>query len=320
MQLFFKDKTIADLADIKGAAVALGEFDSMHLAHTEIVKKAVDYAQKGGYKAVVYMFSNNPLEVIKGVGCKYINSLEKRMKILFSMGVDIIAAEKFDENIMNISPEDFVNGYLAKKLRAKYVVAGYNYRFGKGGAGDTDTLKRLCDINGISLSVVPQITYMGERISSTKIRELISKGDVQTASKFMGRYYSLCGEVICGNQIGGSRLGFPTANIEIPQGYVLPKCGVYISRAVLNGSGYPSVTNIGPKPTVCEGEAYIENIETHIDAKLGNLYGEKIEIEFYDFIREIVKFDTLDELSLQIENDREKMRSFFEKGDQNEKL
>lgn len=312
MQLFFKDKTITDLTDIKGAAVALGEFDSMHLAHTEIVKKAVDYAQKSGYKAVVYMFSNNPLEIIKGIGCERINSLEKRINILFSMGVDIIAAEKFDEDIMKISPEDFVSDYLAEKLRAKYVVAGYNYRFGNGGTGDTDTLKRLCDISGIGLSIVPEITYKGERVSSTKIRELISKGDVKTASEFMGRYYSLCGEVICGNQIGGSRLGFPTANIEIPKGYVLPKCGVYISRAVLNGTVYPSITNIGTRPTVGDGGAYIE---THIDAKLGELYGEKIEIEICDFIRETTKFDTLEELSRQLESDRDKMRSFFEKGE-----
>lgn len=308
MQIYTKN--IADLTKMDGlkTAVALGGFDAMHLGHTEIIKKVVNYAKDNQIKSLVYMFSNNPAEVITGKNISAVNSLEKRIDILKNLGVDIVVSQKFDLTIMNMSCEDFADNFLKRLFGARFVVAGYNYSFGKDGSGDINILKRLCDERKIKLYAMPEITVDKKTVSSTVIRELVADGKVKSAAKLMGRYYSVCGTVVKGNGIGGSLLGFPTANIELPTDCVIPKFGVYISRTRVDEKAYDSITNIGGKPTVDKDKNLIE---TYIDGKFGELYGKFIEVELYEKIRDIIKFDGKAELMRQIEVDVKKMKDFF---------
>ena len=301
---------IGELTKLDGlqTAVALGQFDAMHLGHIEIIKKAVGFARENKIKSLVYMFSNNPIEVITGKKIPSVNSLEKRISILESLGVDIVVAQEFDSGIMNMTCEDFGNEYLKELFGAKFVAAGYNYSFGRGGSGDINVLKMLCADRNIKVCAVSEVKVGGNQVSSTIIRNCITDGDVSGAAQLMGRYHSVSGTVIRGNGIGGSVLGFPTANIALPTECVLPKFGVYISRTHLDGEVYNSITNIGGKPTV-DDESRL--IETYIDGKFNELYGENIEVELCEYIRGIMKFENKEALMAQLEKDKLKMKGYF---------
>ncbi len=292
-------------------AIALGQFDAMHIGHSAIIKSVVRHARENGLFSLVHIFDNNPIEAIRGEKIPSINTLEKRLEILRSIGVDIVCIAHFDAEYMNIKYKDFVSLYLHKIFGASLVSVGYNYRFGKGGVGDAQALKNECKKHAIDVTVMPQIELSGEVVSSTLIREKLTQGDVEDVAKMLGRYFSIRGEVVYGNQIGGERLGFPTANIEIPDEVILPKPGVYITRTRVGDKMYRSITNLGLKPTV---EKDIKCIETHIDGVFGSLYGEVIEVEFCAFLRDTKKFDSLDALSEQLKKDKKMMQSIVYQG------
>lgn len=285
-------------------AVALGQFDSMHIGHTEIIANVVKYAKENGLKSLVHIFENNPLEVVKGEKIQSVNSLEKRLEILKDLDVDIVCITQFDADYMNIEYKDFVSIYLRDMFNAALVSVGYNYRFGKGGIGDAALLTEECSKYNICVTVMPGVKRDGEVVSSTRVKEKLAEGDAEGAKKMLGRYFSVKGEVVRGNQIGGKLLGFPTANIELPQGMALPKFGVYATRTRVRDKIYKSVTNIGSKPTVENGSFCIE---THIDGVFDQLYGEIVEIEFCKFMRDIKKFDSLDKLREQLKKDKQYM-------------
>lgn len=306
MQVYLNNTPILE-SDLN-TAVALGRFDAMHAGHIEIISTAVKNAKDNGLKSLVYMFINDPLELTAGKRIKSVNSLEKRIEILESLDVDIVVADSFDIEFMSISCDNFIKEYIEKRFRAKRVIAGFNYRFGVGGSGNIDILKDLCAKRGIEVCAIPEVTVGGKPVSSTIIRQKISEGRVAEAAELLGRYFSIKGEVVKGNQVGKSLLGFPTANINMPSNCAELKFGVYISRTKLDGKVYPSITNVGGKPTVSDD---LPCIETHIDAQLGDLYGQYIEVEFCDYIREISKFEGLDALAAKLKEDRNKARDFF---------
>ncbi len=285
-------------------AVALGQFDSMHIGHTEIISKVVKYAKDNEMVSLVHIFENNPIEVIKGEKIRSVNTLEKRLEILEGLGVDIVCVARFDTEYMNIEYKDFVSLYLRDMFNAAIVLVGYNYRFGKGGVGTSERLREECEKYGIGVNVVPGIEQDGEVVSSTRIKEKLAMGDAEGAANMLGRYFSVKGEVVRGNQIGGKMLGFPTANIEMPGEIVMPKFGVYATRTRVGNEIYKSITNIGSKPTIENGTFCIE---THIDGDFGELYGEIVEVEFCKFLRDIKKFDSLDGLRKQLERDKQNM-------------
>lgn len=294
--------------DSLNTAVALGRFDAMHLGHIAIIQRAVEYARENAIKSLVYIFVNDPLEVISGKKIKAVNSLEKRLEILESLGVDIVVADDFGPELMSVSCDGFVDNCLKDRFGARFAVAGFNYRFGAGGSGDINTLKELCGKRGIQVCVVPEVTVSGSQVSSTIIRRKIADGDVSGAAELLSRYYSISGKVVRGNRLGSRKLGFPTANIVLPDDLVVPKFGVYISRTKVDGNLYPSITNVGGKPTVDESSLCIE---TYIDAEFGELYGKDIEVEFCEYIRGISKFDGMTALAAQLCRDRDKAREFF---------
>ena len=298
-----------DCIRLENTAAAIGEFDALHIGHLQIIKKAVSNAKAYGLKSLVFMFENNPLDVILKTRVKSINGIDKRIKILEALDVDIAVVSKFDKKMMEVSRHEFFKNFLIDRFDAKSISVGFNFRFGKNGEGNTSYLKRKCEENNIKLDIIPEVSAFGKTVSSTAIRELVSSGDVVTAAKFLGRFFSVSGVIVKGNQIGGKLLGFPTANIEMPSDNIVPRLGVYISRAEIDGESYPAITNVGDKPTVSKNHT---GVETHIiGTEFGELYGKNIEVEFCKFIREISAFKNADELINQLEKDKNKAIKFF---------
>ena len=294
---------------LKNTAVAIGEFDAFHIGHIKIINKAVSNAKAMGLKSLVFMFENNPLDIVHNTKVKAINSIDKRIKILEGLGVDIVVISKFDKKIMEIPKEKFFDNYLIEKFGAKSISVGFNFSFGRKGEGDTAYLAKRCDNCNIKLDIISEVAISGKTVSSTRIRELISSGKVETAAVLLDRFFSISGTIVKGNQIGGKLLGFPTANIEMPENNIVPEYGVYITRAVIDGLSYPSITNVGEKPTVGKNHT---GIETHIiGAEFGELYGKCIEVEFCEYIRKISSFKNADELISQLEKDKNKAIKYF---------
>lgn len=280
----------------KKTVVALGSFDAIHKGHIAIINAAIEYARQNDMLSLVQMFEVPP--AIIG-GAEAINTIEKRMEIIADLGADIVVVEKFDKEFKSIEYTDFVTEHLKNRYNAGAVVAGDNYRFGHFAKGDAKSLIELCGQCEIVVKIIDCLELDGV-ISSTRIRECIKSGKVDTASILMTRPYVISGEVLHGKEVGRS-IGFPTANINIPYGQIVPKEGVYTSRVKVDNKFFWGITNVGSKPTI---ECAEKNIETYIKGFNGNLYGKTIEIEFVKRIRDIKKFDNLSELKAQLTKDK----------------
>ncbi len=280
-----------DLLPFK-TAVALGSFDSIHKGHIKVIKSAIEYAKKNNLVSLVQLFDTSFF-------AEPVNTLEKRIKIIEELGADFAVVENFDEAFSKISYRDFVCDRLKIAYNAEIVFAGANYRFGHLAKGDSDLLVSECQSFGIKAKIIDCIELDGI-VSSTKIRDFLKNGMVENAERYMLRPFSLEGKVIHGNEIG-RRIGFPTANITIPKNILLPKDGVYLTRVILPEGIFFGITNIGGKPTINETDRCIE---TYISDFCGDLYDKTIEIEFLKRIRDIKKFDSLDSLKAQLEDDK----------------
>lgn len=282
---------LKNLIDGKKTAVALGSFDAMHKGHTEVIGAAVKYARKNDIPAVVQL-----VEVPTAIR---VNTLEKRLAILEKLGADFVVIEEFSPRFKAVKYQDFVSEYLADRYNAEAVFSGDNYHFGHMAEGDTDKLSEECAKYGIQV-FVKNCIKLDRIISSTEIRGLIREGKMEKVCDYMGRPFSISGEVIHGKALGRT-IGFPTANISIPEGIVEPKDGVYISKVLFDGMVFYGITNIGAKPTV---EVKDKNIETYIKDYKGDLYGKTIEVQFLKRLRDIQKFDSLEGLKNQLEKDK----------------
>ena len=307
MQIY-RIKSGDQMPRFSGTAAALGRFDALHRGHMIIIGKAIEYAKRNGLKSLVYMFENEPDEIVSGKCVKSVNTVSRRLEILENAGADIAVVQRFDKGIMNMSRDDFIDKYIKEAFNAKFVAVGFNYRFGKMALGNAEYLCERCREFGAEVFVADGVSDNIGIISSTRIRGLIADGRVDAAAELMGRYFSVEGNIVKGSHIGSDRLGFPTANIVFPQDCAVPGDGVYITAAHIDSAVYPAITNVGGKPTVSESERLIE---THICANLGELYDKNICIEFCGFIRRIKKFKSLDELANQLKKDRALSVKFF---------
>ena len=192
-------------------------------------------------------------------------------------------------------------------MKSKHIVCGFNYRFGKGGSGDTELLRKLCKKNNIGISIIPPITVDGITVSSSEIRTAIENGNVELAEKLLGRPYSLRAKVINGKHLGHT-LGFPTVNQEFEGGKAVPLYGVYLTRTRIDKKTKYGITNIGIQPTVNANRLYAE---TNIFDFSGDLYGKIITVEFLRFLRTERKFDSVDDLKAQISNDVQKAKNML---------
>ncbi|MBR3147049.1 MAG: bifunctional riboflavin kinase/FAD synthetase [Eubacterium sp.] len=302
---------IRNLEEIKGidrTAVALGNFDGVHLGHQELIRETVNRGEEDGVKSAVFTFSNHPSNIIPGAkAVKSILTEDRKMEIIESLGVDYLFNVPFTEELMDLEAEDFVTEILVGRLNVKTAVCGFNYQFGARAFGTPEILEIYGEKYGFDVFEMAPFEIDGKVVSSSLIRLLISKGYVDRCARFMGRNYEVGGEVVVGNRLGRS-LGFPTSNLNIDETMVTPPNGVYTTYCDYKGVKYPSITNVGVKPTV---GTYEKNIETHIFDFDKVLYGKHITVEFLKKMRNEEKFDSLEDLSSQIVKDCEKAKAWF---------
>ena len=286
----------------RGTCVALGNFDGIHLGHRAIIEACARTAREEGLLSLVWSFRRHPEHILKGsFSSGNIISLSDKEEIMTDLGIGHIIWENF-ESVRFLSPEEFCQTILLKKLYAKKVFCGFNFTFGKNGAGNADFLKEYLTPLGVEVIALDPVTQGGEPISSTRIRALLSDGNMEQAAQLLGRPYSIRFPVLHGKHLG-TKIGFPTLNQSFPEEYVVPKKGVYAVRMILDGKSYPGVCNVGNRPTVDQnGETLAE---THLFDFSGDLYGKKVKVEFFSFLRPEKRFSSLEELKKQITKDRE---------------
>lgn len=276
-------------------AVALGYFDGLHLGHIGVIGAAL--AQKD-LKPAVFTF-NCDTTLPKFKSPEDIISFENKCELLEKMGVEYLCAPDFAE-VCTLTDEDFVRELLHKRLNAGFACCGRNFRFGLGGFGTPERLAELGAGYGIAVRIVEDVCLDGEMISSSRIRELIRRGEIREANILLGYELQFSLPVVTGNKLGRT-LSFPTINQIIPATNVIPRFGVYASYVSIHGRNYRGITNIGIRPTVVSGGETV--METHIFNFSGELYGEKITVSLTEFLRPERKFTGLDELKEQIAKD-----------------
>lgn len=287
------------------STVALGFFDGVHKGHQEVVRKCVELS--GDTRATVLTFKDSPSSVLSENKKPLITLCEQKLEKLSDLSVQEVFCVDFNE-IKDLSAYQFVSEILHGMLNAKCVVTGFNYHFGKGGKAGVDELARLCGEFGIKCVQCEGVEYDGSVISSTRIRECISDGDIESANAMLGYSFEINGEIVSGNHIG-VKIDSPTINQELNVGIVVPKFGVYATRVEIDSEEYIGATNIGIHPTVGKGP---QLCETHLlNFKDGDLYGKSAKIRLCKFIRKEHKFATLDELKHQIEKDKEQINAYF---------
>ena len=279
-------------------SVALGSFDGLHKGHQNVLQNALSSADDG-LSASVLLFDTHPQKVLTGVMPPLLLAESERDTLLRQMGFALQTVSF--ESIRNLMPEAFVEKVLCEKLCAGAVSCGYNYRFGRNGAGDAALLQRLCAPRGIRVSVCETAVFEGEPVSSTRIRRALENGEPDKAAAMLTRPFSYTAEVIHGNA-RGRELGYPTANQQLPFGLVVPKYGVYASQTTVQGRTYNSITNIGIRPTLPDDTC---GSETHILGCCADLYGQQITVALNRYIRSERKFASLDEVFTQVQKDIE---------------
>lgn len=277
-------------------AVALGTFDGFHLGH----KMVIDRVIQSGKKPAVLLFDEHPQKVLSKKSPGELITETKKKELLKSWGVEPIIINFGD--IMNLTYEEFFNEILLKKVGATALSCGFNYRFGANANGNCEKLYALCKKENIELYVSDAVKYMGEPISSTRIRTAIKNGDIESANVMLGREFSYDFLVVHGDARGRT-IDSPTINQFFTDDFIVPEYGVYASYSVIDGKKYPSVTNIGIRPTI-EGYSK-ERSETNIVGYEGDLYDKNIDVHLLKKIRGEIKFSDLDGLKNQIAKDRE---------------
>ena len=292
----------------KSVCATIGIFDGVHLGHKSIIDRVKSEAAKNGLSSCVITFDPHPQEVLTGKQLPFITPFEERVKLFEKEKVDFAVCFTFDESFSQITAEDFIKDKLVKILNLKKIFIGPDFVFGKGRGGNSELLKKMGDELGFQTMIVDFVTNGNDTISSTAIRNLILKGEISKANKYLGRNFSLEGTVTEGEK-RGRVLGFPTANLKTDW-ELLPKPGVYITLCHLGDGVRRSITNIGFRPTFGKNSLLIES---HIFNFSSEIYGEEIRIEFLTRLRDEKKFSGIDELKKAITEDVKTANKYFDK-------
>lgn len=295
--------------DTEKRAIALGFFDGIHVGHKALLDKTVQRAKENGLTPAIISFDTHPDNMVTGQKVGLINTPFDRAGVVKRVaGITDIIVLHFDEKLMRMDWEDFIN-WLINDFNASYLVAGYDFHFGYMGKGNPERLKKKCEELGIGCDIVPKVTIDGDTVSSTAIRALLKNGETEKANEYLGHPFCYSDYVIYGYKLG-RRLGFPTINMEYSDDLVPIAHGVYAAKAYLpDGSEYNAIANVGVKPTV-GGENRV-SVETNLFDYSGNLYGERVRIDFYKFIRPEKKFSDVDKLKEQVFKDIELVKEYF---------
>ena len=283
---------------------ALGFFDGVHLGHQALLKECCRLARQESCETAAITFDRHPKSLFAGP-VPLISTVQDRQRLLRRYGICHVHTCPVTPQVMGKPWEAFLEELL--EMGAVGFVCGDDFRFGNRGEGNAEKLTQFCAARGLPCRVVSEQTLDGKRISSTRIRSKIEEGNMESATRLLGHPHTLTGTVVHGQRLG-SRLGFPTANLLLPEGTVIPQFGVYACRAYVEGVGYPAVTNVGTRPTVSgigiTVEPWILDFE-------GDLYDREITLEFYYFLRPEKKFPDLEALKQEIYRNAREVRDYL---------
>ncbi len=292
-------KSLDKIKNIENSVVTIGNFDGIHKGHIQLIKKSVEQAKIRNFKSIVFTFENHPMRYFRNNSIKNLLTNEDKIEILKSIGIDVIVMIPFDEYMTKISAKDFVKEILIDKLNCRKAIVGHDFKFARNKEADAQILKKIGENYNMEVDVIRPIKIKGVRVSSTYVRKLVEEGNVSKVKEFLGRNYSLEGEVIHAKKLGRT-IGFPTANLSVDENLIIPKRGIYAVKVSLGNRKFYGATNIGYNPTV-NGQSL--SIETNILEFNEDIYGEIIRIEFLDRIRDEKKFNSLGELKNQLSKD-----------------
>ncbi|MBM7552704.1 riboflavin biosynthesis protein RibF [Thalassobacillus pellis] len=295
--------------DFPSTVVAAGFFDGVHKGHQKLIETAVALAEQKQQQSAVMTFYPHPSVVLKKdvQHVQYITPLPEKIKIFESLGVDQLFIVTFNEQLAELLPQEFVDHFFIG-LNVRHVIAGFDFSYGRLGRGNMETLP-FHSRGEFEQTIIEKVETEGEKISSTRIRKDMEEGNMQEVTRLLGRPHSMSGIVVKGDQRGHT-IGFPTANIEVSSDYLLPRIGVYAVTVRVKGGEFYGMANLGYKPTFQE-DAIRPNIEVNIFDFEGDIYGEPIEVNWYTFIRQEVKFNGIDELVSRLKQDEREIRRFF---------
>ena len=286
---------------------ALGFFDGVHVGHQALLRQCVRLADERNCQAGAITFDTHPEALTTGKAPSLLNTGADRLRLLRRYGMGPVYTFYFNDETRRMPWQDFFRVLLDHG--AAGVVCGSDFRFGYRGQGDAEKLAAACAGASIPCVVVPEQTLEGMRISSTYIRALLEAGDMDTAVRFLGHPHILTGTVVSGRRLGRT-LGIPTANLRLPEGLLAPRFGVYACRVTVDGRQWEAVANVGTRPTVNGRHVTVEPWLLDFE---GDLYGREITLEFYRFLRPERKFDSLEALREEIQENAAQTRKFFEK-------
>jgi riboflavin kinase/FMN adenylyltransferase len=298
-------------APLPNAVVTIGNFDGVHLGHQALFRKVIEKARLLNGRAIAITFEPHPVRVLKQNGLPpLITIYERKVELIAGMGLDVLICIQFTPEFAALSPESFVVDLLVRRIGMKAIVVGEDYTFGKNRGGDLGLLQayaRQFDFEVITVGEIQTLNSIAERISSTKIRDLIMEGEVDMARRLLGRSYQIRGAVVTGRNRGRRQLGFPTANIRM-ENELCPKTGIYAVMVKYGDISYPGVANIGYSPTYNDRQF---TIEVHLMDFSGDLYGKHLRVNFVKRLRDEKRFGNPAELSAQIRKDVMKARKIL---------
>ena len=286
---------------------ALGFFDGVHRGHQALLAECVRIAKAMDVETAAITFEAHPQSLFRSDVPPLLTTLQDRFRLLLRYGIDHVYPFPVTPKVMSTPWEDFLEELM--EFGAVGFVCGDDFRFGSRGEGNAEKLRQFCRDRKLPCVIVPEQNLDGVRISSSYIRKQIGEGDMATAVRFLGHGHMLTGTVVTGRRLGRS-LGFPTANIELPQGVIVPRHGVYACRAYVGEKSHLAVCNVGNRPTVQGHQVRTETWLLDFD---GDLYGQSVTLEFMYFLRPEQRFESLDALKKAVLCDAENTRKFFEK-------
>lgn len=288
-------------------ALSIGMFDGVHLGHQSIIHRLNTIAQSKNLESAILTFWPHPRKVFNpNDDLKLLNTIDEKKYLLQKNGLQHLFLKEFDEDFRNLTGEEFVRQILVEQLQVKHLIVGYDHTFGKNRSGDFSLLKKMGPELGFEVEQVEAVNYKDLNISSTQIRNALVKGDILSANKMLGYHYSVSGEVIHGQKIGRT-IGYPTANIQVDPMKLLPKNGAYIVDVFVKEQHFKGMLSIGTNPTV---EGKLKTVEVYILDFKDDLYGKEISVNFRDFLHEEIKFESLEQLIIRLDEDKELTSNF----------
>lgn len=292
----------------RSSAVTLGKFDGVHLGHQKLISIVKEKAEEQGLLSVMFTFDRIPLSICPQKNQHFLSTNSERRMLCENYGIDVEVEYPFTTTLMNMEPEEFVSDILINKLKAKVIVVGTDYCFGRDRSGNVEFLISNAAKYGYETIVVEKEKFQDKDISSTYVREELKLGHMETVNVLLNRPYSITGIVAKGNQLG-RKLEIPTINVYPTEIKLLPPNGVYASRILIDDVWYYGVTNLGTKPTISDG--YEVSVETNVFDFDKDVYGNRVEVALYHFLRQEMKFENVEALKKQMESDASFAKEMF---------